>query len=98
MNTEANEVENTEGNSVFASFSGIIEQLADLTDPLEDPISGQIFQIEQVTVTLPIELNISVNDEGNVTLRSSPPTQTTETTIFPVFHRLNLQIIATDGQ
>jgi hypothetical protein len=98
MNTEVNEIENPEGNGVFASFSNIVEQLADLTDPLEDPVSGQIFQIEQATVNLPIELNISVNNEGRVTLRSSPPTQTTETTIFPVFHRLSLQIIATDGR
>lgn len=97
MNTEANEVENTEGDGVFASFSDIIEQLADLTDPLEDPTSGQVFQIEQVTVNLPIEFNISVNEEGTATLRSTPPTQTTETTIVPVFHRLSLQIIATDG-
>jgi hypothetical protein len=87
-----------EDNNILAPLSETVEQLADLTDPLEDPVSGQTFQIEQVTVNLPIELNISVNDEGNVTLRSSAPTQTTETTIFPVFHRLNLQIIATDGQ
>ncbi|MEP1079876.1 hypothetical protein NDI52_31195 [Leptolyngbya sp. PL-A3] len=88
----------TNVSDVYHSLSNLVEQLADFTDPLEDLATGQTLEIERVNIDLPIELNISVNDEGNVTLRSSPPTQTTETTILPVFHRLSLQIIATDGQ
>ena len=80
------------------SLTQMIQQLADLTDRLEDPETGQTLEIEQVTVKLPIELNVAITDENTVNLYSSPPTQTVETTILPVFHHMKLTIVATDGQ
>lgn len=85
-------------NDTLISLSDVVQQLADLTDRLEDPNTGQTLEIEQVIVNLPIELNVSVTDEGTVTLYSSPPTQTIETTVIPVFHRMSLRIVATNGQ
>jgi hypothetical protein len=80
------------------NLSTVLQQLADLTDRLEDPESGYALEIERVNVELPIELGIAVDDEGAVTLSGSAPTQTTETTILPVFHRMSLQIVPDDGQ
>ncbi len=78
--------------------SELIKQLSDLTDRLEDPESDYALEIERVNVELPLELNIAVDDEGTITFHGSAPTQTTETTILPVFHRLSLQIVPDDGQ
>ena len=80
------------------SFSKTIQQLTDLTDRLEDSESGYALEIEQVNVDLPIELNVSVDDDGAVTLHGSAPTQSTRTTFLPVFHRMSLQIVPDDGQ
>ncbi len=91
-------MKNTSKNTPLTALAHIILQLANLTDRLEDPDTCQTLEIEQVTVKLPIELNVSVTDENTVTLFSSAPTQTVETTILPVFHRMSLRIVATDGQ
>lgn len=90
----------------FDIFSSVIQQLADLTDRLEDPESGYALEISQITVNLPIELDVAPYEEdaiafGNskaLALYSSAPTQTVETTILPVLHRMTLTIVATDGQ
>lgn len=81
----------------FDIFSNVVQQLSDLTDRLEDPQSGMSIEIEQVTVNLPMELNVA-GKEDMLSLSSSAPTQTVETTIFPVLHRMTLTIVATDGQ
>jgi hypothetical protein len=85
-------------NRIFTSLSDTIQQLTNFTDRLEDSESGYALEIEQVNVDLPIELNVSVDDDGAVTLHGSAPTQTTKTTILPVFHRMSLQIVPDDGQ
>ncbi|NMF86711.1 hypothetical protein [Nodosilinea sp. P-1105] len=76
----------------------LIEHFADLSDRLENSESGYALEIEQVNVDLPIELNVSVDDDGAVTLHGSAPTQATRTTFLPVFHRMSLQIVPDDGQ
>lgn len=89
---------NNFSSAIFIPFSNTLQQLADLTDRLEDAETGQALEIEQVTVKLPIELNVSITDEDTLTLFSSPPTQTVETTVLPVFHRMKLTIVATNGE
>lgn len=84
-------------NDALSSFSILLYQLADLTDRLEDPQSGMTMEIEQITVNLPIELIIA-SEEDEIALSGSASTQTVETTIFPVLHRMTLDIVATDGQ
>lgn len=84
-------------NGFRESFSDVLEQLADLVDRLEDPQSGMTMEIEQVTINLPIELNVA-SEEDAIVLSGSAPTQTVETTIFPVLHRMTLTIVATNGQ
>ncbi len=100
MDDQLSQVENAGEDAQNSNFyfAGTIQQLADLTDRLEDPGTGQTLEIEQVKVNLPIELNVSITDEDTITLFSSPPTQTVETTVLPVFHRMKLTIVATDGQ
>jgi hypothetical protein len=84
--------------SLLEPLSHTLKQLIVLSDRLEDPESGYALEIEQVNVDLPIELNVSVDDEGTVTLYGSAPTQSTRTTFLPVFHRMSLQIVPDDGQ
>jgi hypothetical protein len=49
--------------------------------------TGGAFYISQIAVDLPIEFQIHEAD-GELSLHASPPTQLTETTILPVWHRL----------
>jgi hypothetical protein len=45
---------------------------------------------------MPIELKVTVTQDGSVKLKGSPPTQLVKTTIMPVFHQMRLRVVRTD--
>ena len=53
-----------------------------------------IYSIDKITISVPIELNVAVNEDGIVRLTSSPPSQQIETSFMPVFHQLGMVINA----
>ena len=81
-----------EDNEILISFADMVQQLVDYGEPLEDPLSERTMMIEQVKVEMPVEIKVSVDDDGQASLKSNAPTQSTETTIMPVFHRLKLTV------
>jgi hypothetical protein len=52
--------------------------------------------VETLDVDLPFELEL-VDDGAGLTLGAAPPTQRTETTVLPVWHRLRVTIVACDA-
>lgn len=48
---------------------------------------------ETIRVDLPVELELESRGEAGLAIGMSPPTQRTETTVLPVFHRLTLHIV-----
>lgn len=81
--------------SLFDALAVSAEPLIDLTSINElDESWRQGIYIEQMSIELPIEIEIAVEDTGSVRLAGSPPTQYTETSIMPIFHQLKLYIVA----
>lgn len=52
--------------------------------------------VARVSVDLPIELQVNVDDAGAVHLGTAPPTQHVATTTMPVLHRLRLRLVRTE--
>jgi hypothetical protein len=94
MDTESNPIETTkpEDSDILIPFADMVQQLVDYGEPLEDPLSNQSMMIEKVKVEMPVEIKVLVDDDGTTTLKSNAPTQSTETTIMPVFHRMRLTV------
>jgi hypothetical protein len=60
-------------------------------DESDDHVTRQQLSIEEVSITLPVELAVRQAGAGT-TVVASPPTQYTETTVMPVFHRLSMRL------
>jgi hypothetical protein len=90
---DTNNISNeAEYNGLLLPFSQVINQLADYEMYIEDPVFGQSLSVESIKIDMPVEIRVDVDDNGKVTLRGSAPTQRTETTILPVFHRVKIEI------
>jgi hypothetical protein len=78
------------------SVAALVAGLADLGDvPAER--HGPLHMAE-LSLRTPIELDLSIADDGTVTaLAGSPPTQRIETTVMPVFHTLRVRIARSDS-
>lgn len=75
------------------SFADLIHTLTDYEMQRVDPETGQVLTVEEIKVNMPIELRVSVDDAGQVTLKGAAPTQRTETTVLPVFHQMQVRIV-----
>ncbi len=84
-------------DDILMPFATFVQDLADHSLQVADPISGQALTVETMNLNLPIEIRVEVDDAGAVTLKGSPPTQRTETTILPVFHQIQLRIAQDHG-
>ncbi|MCU0567013.1 MAG: hypothetical protein MUF49_10495 [Oculatellaceae cyanobacterium Prado106] len=79
-------------NDLRLPFHQLIWELVDTEMAIADPTSGMAQIIEQVDIDMPVEIYIEVDDQGQVHLTGSPPTQRTETTFLPIFHQMKLRI------
>ena len=74
-------------------LADLIHVLTDYEKQRMNPETGQVLIVEQIKVDMPIELRVSVDDAGQVTLKGAAPTQRTETTVLPIFHQMQLRIV-----
>jgi len=80
--------------SKLTDIASLVLSMADLTENLDMTGSAQL---DEVSLSLPIELEEIVNEDGSVVLNSSPPTQQVETSFMPVFHQMKIKVIAVDA-
>lgn len=79
-------------------FGALIAGLADITEPEAsetvdgEPVFPAIAELEEIQLTLAIELEIRDTDGDTPRVTGSTPTQWTETTVMPPFHRLTMHI------
>lgn len=50
------------------------------------------FWVEKLEIELPFEMDVLVDPDRRVRLAGGPPTQYTDTTFLPVFHRIKLSV------
>jgi hypothetical protein len=58
----------------------------------EDEMAYDGVELEALRLALPVELQVVVDEDGRPRIGVAPPTQTTETSILPVFHRMTIAI------
>lgn len=75
-------------------FSAFVESLtADIGGRVTDEGDIASMSVEEVLVTMPVELEINIDENAQVVVGGAPPTQRTETSVMPVFHRLTLRLV-----
>lgn len=73
----------------------LVAGLSDVGVPDEDESAMTAAELEQIRLTLSIELEVR-EDAGRTRVTGSTPTQWTETTVMPAFHKLSMRITRTD--
>ena len=80
-------------DEALAPFGMFVDAMSVATTASE---SGSEFMpsmwIERLEMELPFEMDVLVEPDGRVRLAGGPPTQYTETTIMPVFHKFRLSV------
>lgn len=79
-------------HSIHSPLAEVVEQLTGWEDLLISPDSDRTMHVESIDVEMPLELRVNADETGRVSLNASAPTQATETTVMPVFHRLKLHL------
>lgn len=79
--------------SLLMPFAQLVEELTNYEKQQVNHKTGLVMTIEQLTVDMPIELKVTVNNDGKVNIKGSPPTQLVKTTVMPVFHQMRLRIV-----
>lgn len=86
------ELNKAEIDEDMLSMAEFVSQMTDVGGYITDADYPVAILLEQVELSIPIQLDLLVNDHGSVILGGSPPLYYTETTILPVFHQLNVTI------
>ena len=55
------------------------------------------FLLDSLAIDLPVELHVRTDEIGGLRLVAGPPTQRTETSILPVWHRLRFRVTEEHG-
>jgi hypothetical protein len=74
-------------------FNEHIHDMLSIEGEAYDEEKGIRMQINEVGIESPLQLDIIVDDDGKVTLGSSPPLYYFETGVMPVFHRLTIRAV-----
>jgi hypothetical protein len=71
-------------------------KLADIIDEMlpKPPGEGEQIWVEGFAMDLPFEIYVRASEDNTVSLDASLPSQTFETSLMPVFHRVKLRIVA----
>ena len=87
-------IDETTWDDDLPPFGVLVEALADIEPGEDEPdAAAETMEIEGITLSLAIELAVRESEGGAPRLRGSTPTQWTETTVLPVFHRLTMHIV-----
>lgn len=76
-------------------FAALVAALGDVDEADEDEYAearARIMDVDRITLTLAIEMSVEPAEAGSLRVRGSTPTQWTETSVMPVFHKLTMHI------
>ena len=87
-------MENLDELSLLMDFNQFVIEISDLTwlEPHES------LSVEQLSLSMPIELEIVADENESVNLKGGAPTQIIETSYMPVFHSMKLKVISRYGE
>jgi hypothetical protein len=79
-------------DEAMLEMNEFIAQMTEVEGYLYDEEMETAMQLEKVKLSVPIQLDLQVQDDGAIALGGSPPLYYVETTILPVFHQLTVNI------
>jgi hypothetical protein len=79
----------------FPSLAELVEEFAAFADGDAGDEGGLV---ESIRLELPVELWVEPGADGRVEVGITAPTQRTETSYLPVFHRFTLTLERTGGE
>ncbi|MBL9027055.1 MAG: hypothetical protein JNL21_32970 [Myxococcales bacterium] len=85
-----------EAEDALPSLAAMIGALLDQEDDAEPEVEGAP-RIESMTIELPVELALEAGESDALATRCSPPTQYTKTSVMPVFHKLRVRVVRSNG-
>lgn len=81
----------------FADFINALGESQEAVVGISNQGEGVRMSITELQFDLSLELRVRENKTGSLTLHSSPVTQTLETTVFPVLHRIQIHYVRTEA-
>ena len=85
-------------DDAFLSVADFIEETATLDGDIRDRQAGVAMTVEAVEMSMPIELDLQVDDHGKVLIGAIPPLYYVETTVLPVFHQITVTLELTPSE
>ena len=74
------------------SMMTVEEMVNELIGPIEEIVDqeeGVVQSIHKLEMNMPVQLEVVVDDDGNVQIGTTPPLYKLETSFMPVFHQLS---------
>jgi hypothetical protein len=84
-------------DEAMSTMSDFISQMTELDGHLVDDEMGAAMRVEKAEMSMPVQLDFHINDDGSVVLGAAPPLYYVHTTISPVFHQLKVEITASEN-
>ena len=81
-------------DEAFLTFARFVEEATDLEGEMHHSEEGVAMQIESVEMSMPIELDITVDEDGKILFGAIPPLYYVETSVMPVYHQLTITLEA----
>ena len=81
----------TEPRLVDEAMMSLEEMVADLVAPVEEIVdeeNGVLMGISSISIDMPVQLDVVMDENGQVHLGTTPPLYHLETSFMPVFHQL----------
>ena len=75
-------------DEAMMSFQEMVNELVEPVDEILDEENGVLMGISKISLDMPIQLDVAVDENGNVQLGATPPLYHVETSFGPVFHQL----------
>lgn len=79
-------------DEAMLEMGDFVAQMSDIEGLLVSEEEAMVMQAEKVSLDIPIQLDLRVQEDGTVVIGTSPPLYYVETTIMPVFHQMQLNI------
>ena len=75
-------------DEAFMPFRAVIENLLSFRGELRDEAAGVRSHIYEYQIELPVELDVTRDEQGRVVVGSTPPLYYVDTSFRPSFHRV----------
>jgi len=74
-------------DEAMMSFEEMVNELVEPVDEIVDEDNGVLMGISNISLDMPIQLDVVIDENGKVQLGATPPLYHLDTSFTPVFHQ-----------